>query len=54
MVGTSSDEPGRDDVQIFDDAAHTELVCRVCGALVPRDGGFQRVHWDWHEASNGA
>lgn len=31
-----------------------QLVCRVCGALVPADGGYAQVHWDWHEAANGA
>lgn len=30
------------------------LVCRVCGVLVPADGGYARIHWDWHEAANGA
>jgi hypothetical protein len=30
------------------------LACLVCGALVSSDKDFPRVHWDWHEASNGA
>jgi hypothetical protein len=30
------------------------LTCPVCGALVARHGEYPRVHWDWHEASNGA
>ena len=30
------------------------LACRVCGVLVASDGDYPRVHWDWHEASNGA
>lgn len=39
---------------IYDDGSSVGLACRVCGALVPRLDGFARVHWDWHEASNGA
>lgn len=31
-----------------------QLVCRVCGALVPADDGYAKTHWDWHEAANGA
>jgi hypothetical protein len=53
-MAEAQDAPDPDTGQIFDDASHTELVCRVCGALVPRDGGHDRVHWDWHEAANGA
>lgn len=30
------------------------LGCRVCGALVPAAGPYPRIHWDWHEATNGA
>jgi hypothetical protein len=30
------------------------LACRVCGALVPAQGDYARVHWDWHEAASGA
>ena len=49
------DDTQPDVMRIFDDsAAAAGLACLVCGALVPRDGDFPRVHWDWHEASNGA
>ena len=40
-------------MEIYDDSS-AGLVCRVCGVLVPREGGYSRVHWDWHEATNGA
>ena len=43
-----------DVMRIFDNSPEHGLACLVCGALVPRDGDFPRVHWDWHEASNGA
>jgi hypothetical protein len=48
---TDVSEP--DVMEIFDDGAHAELVCRVCGALVPRGAPYPRSHWDWHEAANG-
>ena len=43
-------------MEIFDDGGDTAggLACRVCGAMVARQGDYPRVHWDWHEASNGA
>jgi hypothetical protein len=41
-------------LQIFDPLSQEHLACRVCGALIPREGGYQRIHWDWHEAANGA
>jgi hypothetical protein len=47
----SLEEP--DVMEILDDLDDS-LVCRICGALVARSGGYPRVHWDWHEASNGA
>jgi hypothetical protein len=40
--------------QIFDTLSDGQLACRVCGALVPRDDLYAGIHWDWHEASNGA
>lgn len=43
-----------DVMEIYDRAANDWLTCLVCGALVARDKDFPRVHWDWHEASNGA
>jgi hypothetical protein len=48
-----TDSSAPDVMRIFDDTA-SGLACLVCGALVPREGDFARVHWDWHEASNGA
>jgi rubredoxin len=39
--------------EIFDELDDA-LVCRVCGALVPARDEYARVHWDWHEAANGA
>lgn len=50
-TGSASDP---DVMRIFDDSPDGGLGCLVCGALVPADGDFARVHWDWHEASNGA
>jgi hypothetical protein len=41
-------------LDIFERTDGGALVCRVCGCLVPEQGDFPRVHWDWHEASNGA
>ncbi len=43
-------------MEIFDDSSENAdgLACRICGALVARHGSYPRVHWDWHEASNGA
>ena len=49
---TSRSEP--DELEIFDVLPDGGLACRVCGALVPDEGGYARVHWDWHESSNGA
>lgn len=49
---TDATEP--DVMEIFDTGRDTELTCRVCGALVPRDDPYPRTHWDWHEAANGA
>ena len=42
------------ELEIFDEVADGQLACRVCGALLLREGGYARVHWDWHEATNGA
>jgi len=39
---------------IYDETMPDALGCRVCGVLVPRSGDYPRVHWDWHEATNGA
>ena len=42
------------DLDSFYDHGEAGLACLVCGALVAAYGDFARVHWDWHEASNGA
>jgi hypothetical protein len=52
MKETTAREP--DELQIFDALEGGRLACRVCGALVPSEGDYARVHWDWHEAANGA
>ncbi len=52
MSGPPSGEP--DALEIFDQVPEGRLACRVCGALVLAEGGYARVHWDWHEAANGA
>jgi hypothetical protein len=41
-------------MDIYDRGSGEQLACLVCGALVSSDKDFPRVHWDWHEASNGA
>jgi hypothetical protein len=48
---SSREEPN--ELEIFDEV-DGRLACRVCGALVLREGRYARVHWDWHEAANGA
>lgn len=40
-------------IEIFDQL-DGGLACRVCGALVSKSENYARIHWDWHEASNGA
>ena len=53
MTTTNSDVPEPDVMTIYDETA-SGLACRVCGALVAGSGDYPRVHWDWHEATNGA
>ncbi len=48
------DDTQPDVMRLFDDSPAAGLACLVCGALVPREGDFARVHWDWHETPNGA
>jgi len=51
----SDEQVSTDEVlKIFEDDPEHGLICLVCGSLVPHVGSFPRVHWDWHEASNGA
>jgi len=49
-----SSGPESTDLEIFDALPDGHLACRVCGALVLREGPYARTHWDWHEAANGA
>jgi hypothetical protein len=51
-AGTASE--GFMDIYDRSGDAQAGLACLVCGALVSSDKDFPRVHWDWHEASNGA
>ena len=44
----------RSELDIFDEVSDGRLACRVCGVLVPAEGEYSRVHWDWHEATHGA
>ncbi len=50
----TTSEPEPDVLEIYDDTLDVGLTCRVCGALVPRSGDYPKVHWEWHEAANGA
>src|SRR3954447_12020950 len=52
-MSTTDEEPTPDLDSFYDDGSEAGLTCRICGVLVARDGTYPRVHWDWHEASNG-
>jgi hypothetical protein len=54
MAGEAAESPQPHVLEIFDESSSDALACRVCGALVARSGDYPRIHWDWHEASNGA
>jgi hypothetical protein len=55
MSDATPSAPGAEGrLQIFDTVSEGHLACRVCGALVSREGDYAQVHWDWHEAANGA
>jgi hypothetical protein len=54
MNGSTADAPEPDVMGIYDDGSEAGLTCRVCGSLIARLGDYPKVHWDWHEASNGA
>ena len=54
MTEPSADPSEPDVMEIYDEATPDSLACRMCGVLVARHDGYPKVHWDWHEASNGA
>jgi hypothetical protein len=54
MSETGSETSSETFMDIYDRGSDGPLACLVCGALVSADKEFPRVHWDWHEASNGA
>jgi len=48
-------DPAEPDLDTFyDDSATGGLICRICGCVVSSTNEYPRVHWDWHEAANGA
>ena len=54
MTDSTPAAPENDVMRIYDELSPDRLACLVCGSLVPRAGDYPRIHWDWHEASNGA
>jgi hypothetical protein len=54
MSPAESLNPERGNQKIFDTLLDGHIACRVCGALVVPKDPCPRIHWDWHEASNGA
>lgn len=54
MSESTSSRSEPNELEIFDMLPDGPLACRVCGALVLREGEYARIHWDWHEAANGA
>ncbi len=54
MTESTADGAEPDVMDLYDDGASAGLTCRVCGALVSDVGDSPKVHWDWHEAANGA
>ncbi|MFL6131843.1 MAG: hypothetical protein ACJ72A_03540 [Nocardioidaceae bacterium] len=54
MSETSSESTAESHMDIYDRESGDQLACLVCGALVSPEKDFARVHWDWHEATNGA
>lgn len=54
MSPAESLDPERGQPEIFDTLPDGHLACRVCGALVLAEDPYPHIHWDWHEASNGA
>lgn len=54
MSDTEPSGPQPTHLEIFDALDDGRLACRVCGALVLDAEDYPRIHWDWHEAANGA
>jgi hypothetical protein len=54
MTERIPDAPEPNVLDLYEETSNDGLVCRVCGVLVPRFANYPTVHWDWHEASNGA
>jgi hypothetical protein len=54
MSGATPSGAEPEELQLFDTVSQGHLACRVCGALILREGDYARVHWAWHEAANGA
>jgi len=54
MSAPTPSPPEPDALEIFDVLTDGRLACLVCGAMVSAEGQYARVHWDWHEAANGA
>lgn len=54
--GVDDTEAGidREIAEMFDPSPDAGSACRVCGALVAPVDEYQRIHWEWHEATNGA
>jgi hypothetical protein len=53
-MSQQADVPEPDLDEFYDDSSSAGRTCRICGCLVPSLEDYPRVHWDWHEASNGA
>lgn len=54
MTSEAPEASQPDVMDLYDTGTDQGLVCRVCGAMVASASDYPRVHWDWHEASNGA
>jgi hypothetical protein len=54
MTEQTSTPSEPNELEIFDTLSDGRLACRVCGALVVDEADYPRIHWDWHEAANGA
>jgi hypothetical protein len=43
-----TDESSDADRTGYDDTSPAGYICNECGALVPREPSFTRLHRDWH------